>query len=191
MFDRSIKSLSLEELLAERPSFLARALAFARRALMVLGGVALAAAGGTAAYYYLNGPSEEPALVAEAAPAPARIAALTEIPAPDVSQAGTFSPAPEAAPIMEARLPRPRPDEPVFTGSVGAAERGYHAPRGRYLDPCQAFRRLSAPFRLNVRCGDEVRYRRPRPRYYVVETPPPPPPAYAYEEPRAYHPPRW
>ncbi len=167
MVFRQRRVLSIEELLAE-PSRLARFARVAKVTLMLWGGLSLAALGGAAAYYY-GGTDEE---AAAGAPQQDHIAVLTEMPA-DLNQAGTFSQAPakNPAPIVEARLPRPRPDvpveadEPVTTGSITSTP--YAPSSRRSFDPCLAFRQLAAPLRIHVRCTEptfgRVRHRAPPP----------------------------
>ena len=92
-------------------------------------------------------------------------------------------------PIAEARLPRPRPDEPIFTGSIGppAHDRSYVAPaRRRTLDPCVALKNLGAPYLFGNRCGHYTRVYPPPPRQFDQATAPPPARQYA---PQPYQPP--
>jgi hypothetical protein len=83
--------------------------------------------------------------------------------------------------IVEARLPRPRPDEPIITGSIERPR----ATRNRYASPCDALARIGARFSIAIRCHREARVYAPPPA--------PPPPAtqtgYAYPQPSPYRPP--
>ena len=64
---------------------------------------------------------------------------------------------------LAARLPRPRPDEPVVTGSIARAGQDHAAAYTHYrrADPCEAWNSLGMPLRF--RC---VRETRVEPRYY-------------------------
>ena len=130
----TIKSVTLADLQFDRPLAFDRLKSLARTALMLWGALAFGAAAGTAAYFVAG--TGEPILVARASTeAPASEApretnettvALAEIP-PHLSEfVGKFEAnAGEALPdpVVEARMPRPRPDEPVYTGSWSARAR--------------------------------------------------------------------
>jgi len=191
-----------------QPPLFARVLRVVRLGLMVCGALSLSAAGGVALVYLGGGPDEAllvsedeagPVVVAAApakepdpvAPiqeesaredaaldAPIRI---VEIPPPDFDEPPTD---PEAElqlppePLVMARLPRPRPDEPIVTGSIG--RRDSYPPAPAY-DPCEILERLGAPFPVRVRCFHESRGAPPPPSY----------PAYPpdYRSPQPYTPP--
>lgn len=170
----TIKSVTLADLEFGRPRPFDRIAGLAKMALMLWGALSFGAAAGTAAYYYA-GATGEPVLVAQRSAAEAPVAAperdvaLAEIPphlSDYVGAKGEETLAP--APIVEARLPRPRPDEPIFTGSI---ERPRTA-RSRYVDPCEALQAIGARFVFGARCRRET-------RYYA----PPPPPRYYYPAP--------
>jgi hypothetical protein len=80
----------------------------------------------------------------------------------------------ESEPLIVARLPRARPDEPIITGSIGRGDS--YAPAPAY-DPCEILQRLGAPF--PVRCFQDSRGA------------PPPYPTYQpdYRPPHPYTPP--
>jgi hypothetical protein len=188
-----VRSLSLEEIVTQAPP--RRILRYMRIAVMAWGVISLGAVTGMAAYY-LNGESSTALLVSEsqtppkaaaAEPAPDRVAMAVDA-AP--SAEAVFAPAalPElsglerSAAIIDARLPRPRPDEPIITGSLGPTRYGpprydpEYVPthRRRISNPCTTLRNLGAP----IRCGNQAR----------VYAPPPPPPVPEYY-PRPYQPP--
>ncbi len=185
----------------------ARIVDLARKAVMAWGLISLGAVAGMTAYYS-NGGADSLLLARDAATASdiagpqVHLAALLEIPdAPDAAStrfALPPTPAPptrqpiaavgaveapalnEPPPIVEARLPRPRPEEPIFTGSIGTPADApyYSAPRGRpSRDPCLALRNLGAPFLFGSRC-----YRQSR------ASPPPPPVIYEPPPQRQYAP---
>ena len=122
-----------------------------------------------------------------AAPPRDRLAALV-----DYSSASLYAP-PDGltqalmlrapAPIAAARLPRPRPDEPIYTGSIRAPayDRPSAGPRRRVrFDPCAALRNLGAPFLFGNRCGHYTRVYPPPPRQFnraATSAAAPPPPA--------------
>lgn len=93
-------------------------------------------------------------------------------------------PLPLGASLAEARMPRPRPNEPAITGSIrpppyDPSYRPVH--RRIFAGPCSALKRLGVP----IRCATRVRYAPP---------PPPPPapvvaPAAQAYYPRPYQPP--
>jgi hypothetical protein len=196
-----VRSLSLEEIITQAPPLpiWRRAIRFMRIAVMAWGVISLGAVAGMAAYY-LNGEPDTALLVSEgqspfisedqssppnavpAKPKPDRVAvALNAAP----SAEAVFAPAtlPDLSglelspPLTDARLPRPRPDEPIITGSLGPPRYDPdYAPthRRRIANPCTTLRNLGAP----IRCGNQAR----------VYSPPPPPPVPEYY-PRPYQPP--
>jgi hypothetical protein len=105
--------------------------------------------------------------------------------------AATLTPPPAPTPVIEARLPRPRPDDAIITGSIApaAAETGW-SPRAHRpsLDPCAALRNLGAPFLFGNRCGPYTHVYMAPPRQFDRVTVSPPPPARDYG-PRPYQPP--
>lgn len=190
-----VRSLTLEEIVGQGPPLplLVRIARFGKVLLVAWGAISLGAAGGVAAYY-LGGGSATPLLVGSgkeapappkstpaASPQPARLASLDT----GSDGANMFAPADlpttlSASPIVEARLPRPRPEEPVVTGSIGPPpyDPNYAPPiRRRVVDPCIALRNLGAPIRCNS----------PR-RVYAAPPPTPAPPPVVYA-PQPYHPP--
>ena len=188
-----VRSLSLEEIVGQvRQPLLVRIARFGKVMLIAWGAISLGAAGGIATYY-LGGGSGESILLSEQAPAkPAKSKTVpdaqpTRIATADSDDgANLFAPADQPSmlnpspPIMEARLPRPRPDEPVITGSIGrpAYDPDYAPPiRRRIVDPCTALRNLGAP----IRCSSQRRV------HVAPEPAPPPPPVVYYPQP--YHPP--
>jgi hypothetical protein len=183
-----------------------RAVRFIRIAVTAWGVISLGAVSGIAAYY-LNDEPETALLVSEshaslderlsaiaiddplpqpeatpAAPPPVlEVAAIESAPSADA----VFAPAvlPEISTLerspqtTDVRLPRPRPNEPVITGSLGPPryDPNYaptHRRRINLRNPCTTLRNLGAP----IRCGGEAR----------AYTPPPAAPEY---RPRAYQPP--
>jgi hypothetical protein len=176
----TIKSVTLADLQFGRPSPYDRIAGLAKMALMLWGALTFGAAAGTAAYYFA-GASGEPLLITERkieTPPQAKPAtvAVAEIPPPaNADVASNVEEEIEPAPIVEARMPRPRPDEPVFTGSV---ERPRQA-RSRHIDPCEALDAIGARFIFGMRCQREAR---------VYAPAPPPPPRYYYQ-PAPYQPP--
>jgi hypothetical protein len=192
-----VRSLSLEEIVTAPPPLplWRRILRFFRIAVMAWGVISLGAVAGMTAYYLKGEPStallvsesQAPAEVAPTKPKPDRVAvAVDSAPAADA----VFAPAAlpelsrlEISPqLSDARLPRPRPDEPIITGSLGPARSGPprydpdYVPtyRRRIANPCTTLRHLGAP----IRCGNQAR----------VYSPPPPPPVPEYY-PRPYQPP--
>jgi hypothetical protein len=190
-----VRSLSLEEIVGQGPTppLFVRIARFGKVLLIAWGAISLGAAGGVAAYYL--GGSATPLLVsdAEAPPAPSKSTPATSPQAArlandDIGSGGAnmFAPADlpttlsASSPILEARLPRPRPEEPVITGSISrpAYDPNYAPPiRRRVVDPCTALRNLGAP----IRCGS------PR-RVYGAPSPALAPPPVVYV-PQPYHPP--
>lgn len=187
-----VRSLSLEEIISQdlRPPLLKRLANFVKVAVLAWGVISLGAVAGIAAYY-LSGEPETALAVSEVPqppkllsvkPKPDRVAvAIDTVPtATDVfapATLPTLSGLGALPPIAEARVPRPRPDEPIVTGSLGPPRYDpYYVPahRRRIVDPCIALRNLGAP----VRCGRQVR----------AYAPPPPPPRAEYY-PRPYQPP--
>jgi hypothetical protein len=184
-----VRSLTLEEIVTAPPPLplWRRILRFFKIAVMAWGVISLGAIAGMSAYY-LNREPETALLVSEqqAAPdaAPVRaepdrvtVAAVDAAPPAET----VFAPAAlselsalEKSPaIDDARLPRPRPDEPVITGSLGPPryDPDYVPTHRRRLNPCTTLRNLGAP----IRCGSQAR----------VYSPPPVPEYY----PRPYQPP--
>jgi len=175
-------------------------LKYARIALMAWGAVSFGAIVGFT-FYYLNGSPETPLAGAaveqsrtEQAPADRLALAIAEPespPPPEISAAATSAATvlEVPPPIREAPLPRPRPDDPVITGSIGAPryDPSYRPIRRRELeDPCAALRRLGMQYLFGTRCAPEARFYAPRPDRRVYIAPPPPPPEYY---PRPYQPP--
>ena len=154
----SVKSLSLEDLVNGRPPFFARIAEFAKTGLMIWGAISLSAAAGFAAVH-LKGASDEPVLRSEQAVA--SHATEVESDPVDGAPAEIALPAPDAAEqILLARLPRPRPDEPIFTGSISRASSAPRYANQRYSDPCAAWNSLRMPFRISC-----VREHRAHPYY--------------------------
>ncbi len=186
----SVKSVSLAELASPRPSLFRRTLRLARIALMAWGAISLGAIAGIAAYY-LNGGSDAVLLVSEnqaapsppiAEPRPERLAALVETADAPIDTAPPAVVMPEAMmfripePIVEARVPRPRPEAPIITGSIGppAYDPNYVAPARRpAFDPCAALRNLGSPFPFRVRCSQQSRVYAPPRQYYPQPYHPP------------------
>lgn len=183
-----VRSLSLEEIVTQAPSLpiLRRIAKFLKVMMVAWGAISLGAVAGVATYYLGGGSattllvSQQPAPAKPAKQEPVRVASVDDT-APD--GANMFGPAdlPStlSAPITEARLPRPRPDEPVITGSISPPryDPNYAPPmRRRVVDPCTALRNLGAP----IRCGYERR---------VYVAPPPRPPPVQYHQPQPYRPP--
>jgi hypothetical protein len=168
-----IKSVTLADLEFGRPSPFDRVAGMARMAIILFGAVSFGAAAGAVGFYFA-GASDVPERAAAAVPDAAPDAELADT-APattgsiDTSRAGATD-----APIIAARLPRPRPDEPAETGSIGATA----AAHGRVYGPCAALADLGAAFAFRVRCTRET-------RAYA----PPPGPYYYYPQP--YSPPRY
>jgi hypothetical protein len=185
----TIKSVSLADLEFGRPSPFDKFAGLAKMALMLWGALSFGAAAGTAAYFVAG--STEPILVSErkvekpkdleAPAAPERVAAIAEAEPSIKEYVDSGEPQvlniPEPV-VVEARLPRPRPDEPIITGSIERPR----AARNRYATPCDALARLGARFAISIRCHREA-------RVYA----PPPPPASAsqarYDYPQPYRPP--
>jgi hypothetical protein len=183
-----------------------RALRFIRIAVTAWGVISLGAVSGVAAYY-LNGEPETALLIGEdevsleerlslvardvalpppeatpAVPAPTLETAYVESAPPAdavfapaaLQEVSTLAPSAQTADV---RLPRPRPDEPVITGSLGPPryDPDYRPAHRRRIDlrsPCTTLRNLGAP----IRCGGQAR----------AYTPPPAAPDYP---PRPYQPP--
>jgi hypothetical protein len=161
----TIKSVTLADLQFGSHSRFDGLKALARMALMLWGALSFGAAAGIAAYY-LVGSSPGPILVSEAEdqePAPAgMLASFTEIP-PPADELDRGADAGLRAPIIEARLPRPRPGEPLVTGSIG--RRAPTKARGRFLDPCEALNKLGVGFPFRFRCYEDHVYAPPPRRY--------------------------
>ena len=193
-----VRSLSLEEIVTAAPPLpiWRRILRFMRIAVTAWGVISLGAVSGVA-YYYLNGEPDaallvsqesESLVIADQADSPAAAPAQPETERVAVAVDGApsaeavFAPAalPElsglapSSPTAEARLPRPRPDEPIITGSLGPPRYDPdYVPRHRRRigNPCTTLRNLGAP----IRCGGQAR----------AYSPPPVPEYY----PRPYQPP--
>ena len=172
-----IKSITLADLQFDPPSPYNRLAGLAKAGLMLWGALTFGVSVGTAAFYFV-GASGEPTLASETTgsigsvetPDDGDTAALAEIP-PHLSE---FVDGKDKA-IEEARLPRPRPDEPVFTGSVARADLSPRPAAARGFGPCEALNQIGASLAFHVRCQRQA---------YA----PPPPPRYYYE-PRPYYPP--
>jgi hypothetical protein len=192
-----VRSLSLEEIVTAPPPLpiWRRILRFIRIAVTAWGVISLGAVSGVA-YYYLSGEPDAALLVSQE-PLPLAIAdeaepaAAVAQPEPErVAVAGDRAPSAEAvfapaafpelsglepSPLTaDARLPRPRPDEPIITGSLGPPRYDPdYVPkhRRRIGNPCTTLRNLGAP----IRCGNQAR----------VYSPPPVPEYF----PRPYQPP--
>jgi hypothetical protein len=121
--------------------FLARMVKPAKIALMAWGAFSLAGVAGMSAFYVV-GALDPPSLAtvsgpatttAGAPPAAECLAALIGAALPPTMTAASFSReaaptrptapalAPNATMIVQARLPRPRPDDPIITGSIAPA----------------------------------------------------------------------
>lgn len=188
-----VRSLSLEEIVTRPPPLplWRRFLRFVRIAVIAWGVISLGAVAGMAAYY-LNGEANTALLAGEgpappkatpAEPEPDRVAVAVDTAPPAEA---VFAPAalPElsglerSSPLTDARVPRPRPDEPVITGSLGPPRYDPdYVPthRRRIADPCTTLRNLGVP----IRCGNQAR----------VYSPPPPPLPVPEYYPRPYQPP--
>lgn len=180
---QTVRSVSLEEILQGRRGLLARFLALAKAALMVCGAISLSAAMGIGAYYLQGGADapllvskvertvEPAAEEAAAAAAPIHTGSLAAAGAAEVAAdaaangaeqdaAGLGLPSPilDVPPPAEeelaaARLPRPRPLEPVIVGGIyRPAVDPFDA---RFLGPCEALNRLGG---FRVRCFRESRF---------------------------------
>ena len=186
-----VRSLSLEEIVTQPPPLplWRRLLRLIRIAVMAWGVISLGAIAGMAAYYLHGEPetallvSEEQSPVVPAKPKLDRVAAAFEVAPPAEA---VFAPAAlrelsllaRSPATIDARLPRPRPDEPVITGSLGPPRYDPdYAPthQRRIANPCTTLRNLGAP----IRCGNQA-------RVYSPPSPPQPVPEYY---PRPYQPP--
>jgi hypothetical protein len=176
----SIKSVSLADLQAQdsRPTFAARAIRLAKIGLMAWGALSLSAVGGVALVYLQGGPDGDLLVSEQDIEAPDKpdesprvlelVARTTTLPEPasfaEVENADAEEPAPTTVspePIVLARLPRPRPDEPIVTGSIDRRD-WFERPSPRYDDPCEFLARLGAPLPVRVRCLQESRAAPPR-----------------------------
>jgi hypothetical protein len=104
----------------------------------------------------------------DTAPAPIRLAALVEIPQPSIVTDPPSGLAQALAlrvrqPGEEARLPRPRPEAPIITGSIGRP--AHHSRRRNFFDPCAAIRSIGVPFLFGNRCAQHARVYAPAPRH--------------------------
>ncbi len=169
---RPVTSVSFADLEFDRPSRFDWLKSLGRTALMLWGALSFGAAAGTAAYYF-TGSGGEPILVSQQKKAATETLATAVETDPTLAQLPPHLSdyvAPPADPslatrfVVEARLPRPRPDEPVYTGSIEPMPPPRVA-RSRFADPCEAFARFGARFLFGMRCRQETR----------VDAPPPPP----------------
>jgi hypothetical protein len=159
----SIKSVTLADLEFGRASRFDRLKGLGKTALMLWGALSFGAAAGAGGYYFAAA-SGDPAAIRQAAtasaestePISARAAELAEIP-PHLSDYVDH-------PVAVARLPRPRPDEPVYTGSIDRPAEAHRQP----IDPCAALASLGAPLPFRMRCerGAGV-YALSPPRFYA------------------------
>jgi len=185
-------------------------------ALRAWGAISLGAVAGMSAFY-LSGATPAPLLAAastrpaSASPASAaspadRLAALIDAPLPPTMTAPPFSLKPPAATsaqssmllpaasepglIAEARLPRPRPEDAIITGSIApSAERDWRPrPHRSALDPCNALQNLGAPILFGNRCGPSAPVYPASPHAFDRVTVRPAPPA-GDDAPRPYQPP--
>jgi hypothetical protein len=100
-----------------------------------------------------SGSARERLAILMDAPSPLTLAP----PPPKLAEALTLK---AASPTVEARVPRARPDEPIFTGSISRAPAEppvVAPPRRRILDPCAALKKIRAPFLFGNRCGRHTR----------------------------------
>jgi hypothetical protein len=175
----AIRSVSLEDIVKGRHTRWRRFLRRAKAALVVVGLAGLAVATGSAVYYVSSGP-DDGTILASQHPAPVTTGSLsqqaTEEPALPPSVKTLAQPfahplarplAPGAATAMPAhstwselaRMPKPRPDEPVFTGSIapsGQALRAAPPPRrtsvARRAGACRTLQALTAQLPLRIHC---------------------------------------
>jgi hypothetical protein len=144
----SIKSLTLQDLVNMRPPFFGRLREIAKTGLMIWGAVSLSAAAGYAALHLQGGP--ETSVLRSDRPAAERSEpAIVSVAAPAKSETLVSA---EPTETELARLPRPRPDEPIVTGSIASHVGDPDARRyaqNRYADPCDAWNSLGLPFRLH------------------------------------------
>lgn len=117
----AIRSVSLEDIVKGRHTRWRRFLKKAKPAIVAVSLLGLTAAAGSAVYTVLGGPDDRfPAEIARTDPQPALLS-TGSLPAHETTTAAieTAEPAaPETGEPMVARLPTPRPDEPVVTGSI-------------------------------------------------------------------------
>ena len=187
----TIKSVTLADLQFGRPSPFDRIAGFAKTALILWGALSFGAATGIA-LYYIAGVAGGPVLVSETQAADAivaeavdeRDASLAEIPPhlADYIDSKADDVVEPSAPAVAARLPRPRPDEPVITGSIEPvkdARAEYIEPqdaRPQYAGPCEALQALGARFIFGLRCDRQTRAYQPAPQplsYYPTPYQPP------------------
>ena len=159
----SIKSLTLQDLVNMRPPFLGRLREIAKTGLMIWGAISLSAAAGYAALHLQGGTGRTGAAQ--------RSAGRRAIRAGNRLRRGARrNPRPWRQPSQPktelARLPRPRPDEPIITGSIVSPSGDPSARRyaqNRDADPCDAWNSLGLPFRLHCipegRAGYQPDYR--------------------------------
>jgi hypothetical protein len=162
----SIKSLSLQDIVNARPPLFRRAVEIAKTALMIWGAISLSAAAGYATLQLQR--SAEPVLKSErtavattdkARPAAPTRRAAQKLVGPTEGARASRETSDQA---LAARLPRPRPEDPIITGSIPRVQPDHRRyAQARYDDPCEAWNSLGMPFRL--RC---VRESELAPRYY-------------------------
>ncbi len=197
----AIRSVSLEDIVLERHTWWRRLMRQKRLLIGVVSLLGLTAAAGSAAYHVLSGsgtPGENgPLVVGAVAPAhtgslppspgtlpkPRPNVAAPEIAAPAAPDAPEAVAAPE--PVRMARVPRPRPDEPIVTGSIAPSRDASPHPRGpryaahprqrqvaRAQDPCRRLQAMTAHLPVTVYCPEDRRHYRPPPHARYVPGPP-------------------
>jgi hypothetical protein len=191
----SIKSVSLADLERQdeaRPPLFARIVHLVKVGLMVWGALSLSAAGGIALVYLQGGPDDallvgdketaipetrdepptKPIGQTASLPAPVSIAETDPAEAEESFVAPAVAEAPPE-PLILARVPRPRPDEPIVTGSIG--RRDAFPPSPAYADPCQILERIGAPLPVRIRCLNDSHAAAPPYPSYPPNYPPPQP----------------
>jgi hypothetical protein len=190
----TIKSVTLADLQFGRPSPFDRITSLAKTALMLWGALSFGAGTG-AAMYYVAGVASGPVLVSETQASDTIVAEAVDERDPSLAEIPPhlddyLESTPEALvepppPAVAARLPRPRPDEPVITGSIEPvkdARAEYNDPREarpQYAGPCEALQALGARFIFGLRCGRQTRAYPPAPQplsYYPASPTPYQPP---------------
>lgn len=172
----AIRSVSLEDIVYGRHTRWRRFLKTAGPVLIGVSLFALTAATGSAVYHMLSGPARFPGEGVELAsepPAPPTIgsppasAATPEVQAAALAALESVAPAalepraPQTAESVDVvRLPTPRPDEPIVTGSIAHPVRAApHTPPSRTIEkhhfrPCRTLQRLAARLPLpRVSCS--------------------------------------
>jgi hypothetical protein len=162
----AIRSISLEDVVKERHRRWRRLLR-RRSTLLLVSLVALSAVAGGAAFSIWGGSGtgsvlayeSQPILLATLAPeAPRETPRRTPAPRPAAPAATAAAPIPLTIPEPQqsARMPKPRPDEPVVTGSISSAAPRPVAPRryadSRRRDPCQVLQAITSRLPLRVHC---------------------------------------